>query len=214
MNGLTTHQREAARLLFGLAEAEGFALAGGSALVALGIVDRTTRDLDAFVAAGAGDRPGDVGPLVAAFEEALIVSGWSVEVRRRHDTFTRLVAMFDGEMIEVDLAVDSPPLFAVESIEGIPILAPQDLAARKVLAVLDRGEGRDFTDLWALARRFTRSSCIAWATQLDAGVTDEQVAHAFAQLARLDDEELPCRPEDRAAVREWFRQWGADLAAP
>lgn len=213
MNGLTALQREAARLLFGLAEAEGFALAGGSALAALGVVDRTTRDLDAFVAARAGDQPGHVGPLAAAFEETLTVSGWSVEIMRRHNTFTRLIATFDGETIEVDLAVDSPPLFAIEFVDGIPILAPQDLAARKVLAVLDRAEGRDFTDLWTLAQRFGRSRCIAWARQLDVGVTHAHVVHAFAQLTRLDDDELPCSPDDRTAVRDWFRQWGADLAA-
>lgn len=212
MNRLTVAQREAARLLFGLAESEGFALAGGSALVALGVVDRTTRDLDAFIAARTGEQPGNVGPLVAAFQAALIAQGRSVDVRRQHDTFARLVAAFDDEFIEVDLAVDSPPLFAIECVDGIPTLCPQDLAARKVLAVLDRAEGRDFTDLWALSRRFGRSSCLAWATQLDAGVADEHVARAFALLVRLDDEELPCPPDDRTAVREWFGQWGAELA--
>ena len=37
--GLSGGQREVALLLFGLPESEGFALAGGSALVALGVID-------------------------------------------------------------------------------------------------------------------------------------------------------------------------------
>ncbi len=152
MSGLTDSQQEVARILFGLPESTGFALAGGSALVALGVIDRPTRDLDAFVAARAGDPPGDVGPLAATFSATLTGAGWDVEAVRQHQTFVRLVASRDDDSIEVDLAVDSPPIFPVEVVNGIPTLAPQDLAARKVLAVLDRAEGRDFTDLWTLAR--------------------------------------------------------------
>lgn len=211
MNRLTPLQREAAQLLFGLAEADGFALAGGSALVALGVVDRATRDLDAFVPARSGEQPGDVGSLVDAFESALLAEGWSVDVRRRHDTFARVVVGFAGQLIEVDLAVDSRPLFPVRWVDGIPTLAPEDLAARKVLAVSDRAEGRDFTDLWTLSERFGGESCIAWATELDAGVNSEHLVRAFGQLDRLLDEELPCAPADRPTVRSWFRRWAEHL---
>jgi len=41
VNRLTALQREAARLLFGLPESADFALAGGSALVALGMITHT-----------------------------------------------------------------------------------------------------------------------------------------------------------------------------
>lgn len=51
MNRLTGLQRQVALALFGVPEAAGFALAGGSAIVSLGLVDRQTRDIDAFVAA-------------------------------------------------------------------------------------------------------------------------------------------------------------------
>lgn len=207
MKGLTDLQRTAARILFALPESEGFALAGGSALVALGVVDRPTRDLDAFVAARPGDPPGDVGPLGTAYEGALIEAGWSVEVTRRHPTFTRLGATLEGETIEIDVAVDSPPLFPLERVDELPTLAPQDLAARKVLAVLDRAEGRDFTDLWVLARQLGRDNCIAWAQQLDRGVTEADVATGLGHLERLSDDELPCRPRERAAVRRWFEDW-------
>lgn len=61
MSGLTNLQQEVARILFGLPESPGFALAGGSALVLLGVIDRPTRDLDAFVAARAGDSLPRVG---------------------------------------------------------------------------------------------------------------------------------------------------------
>ncbi len=211
MSGLTDSQQEVARILFGLPESTGFALAGGSALVALGVIDRPTRDLDAFVAARAGDPPGDVGPLAATFSATLAGAGWDVEAVRQHQTFVRLVASRDDDSIEVDLAVDSPPIFPVEVVNGIPTLAPQDLAARKVLAVLDRAEGRDFTDLWTLAREHGQTETIAWVRQLDDGVSASQIAAAFDQLTRLRDDELPCESSDRPIVREWFTTWSEHL---
>ena len=45
---LSPVQEDVARLLSTLTEADGFALAGGAALIARGIVDRQTGDLDFF----------------------------------------------------------------------------------------------------------------------------------------------------------------------
>ena len=45
---LSKLQRRVAEIVFGLEEADGFALAGGGALIAHEVVDRTTRDLDCF----------------------------------------------------------------------------------------------------------------------------------------------------------------------
>jgi hypothetical protein len=45
---LTPFQERIAAIISGLVEAEGFALAGGGALIVRGDVDRGTRDLDFF----------------------------------------------------------------------------------------------------------------------------------------------------------------------
>jgi len=45
---LSPLQERVARIVGGLVEAEGFALAGGAALIVRGDVDRQTRDLDFF----------------------------------------------------------------------------------------------------------------------------------------------------------------------
>ncbi len=57
MTSLDTAQLNIARILFSLPAAGGFALAGGSALVVHGAIDRPTRDIDAFVAAKPVHRP-------------------------------------------------------------------------------------------------------------------------------------------------------------
>lgn len=142
MSGFRAGQLQIAQLLFDLPEARGFALAGGSALLALGTIDRPTRDIDAFVAAKAETPPGDVGPLATALRDRLLADGWAVKIDRELITFARFVVTRDGDAVEIDLAVDSPPLFPLEVVDGLPVLSGPDLAARKVLAILDRAEGR------------------------------------------------------------------------
>jgi hypothetical protein len=209
MSSLEPHQLEIAYILFEQPAAVGFCLAGGSALLALGAIDRPTRDIDAFVAARPGPAPGDVRPLAAELTDALAAVGWEVTLIRSHDTFTRLVANRSDIGVEIDLAVDSPPLFPIENIDRLPVLAPQDLAARKILATLDRAEARDFTDLFALVERFGRDDCISWARQLDTGLTTTAIADALDQLDRLDDDELPTtRPVE---VRSAFATWASEL---
>lgn len=213
MRGFSDAQLDVTRVLFGLPEARGFALAGGSALLALGAIDRPTRDIDAFIAAKPETPPGDVGPLVLALRWRLVAEGWTVTVDRELVTFGRLVARRDDEAVEVDLAVDSPPLFPLEVVHDLPVLAGQDLAARKVLAILDRAEGRDFTDLRALADRYSRAECIRWARELDTGVRTSEIANAFTKLERLRDADLPCSPQVAPALRMWFERWSTDLLA-
>jgi len=213
MTGLSGAQLDIARLLFGLPEARGFALAGGSALLALGAIDRPTHDIDAFVAAGPDTPPGDVGPLVIALRARLATEGWDVSVDRELVTFARLVARRDDDAVEVDLAVDSPPLFPIEHVHDLLVLAGQDLAARKILAILDRAAGRDFTDLRALSDRYSQEEILRWAQDLDSGVRTADVAHAFTKLERLGDADLPCSPESAPELRTWFRTWSVLLRA-
>ena len=213
MSGFSEPQLEAARLLFGLQEARGFALAGGSALLALGAIDRPTRDIDAFVAAKPESPPGNVGPLVAALRGRLLDDGWDVTVDRELITFARLIATRSGDAVEIDLAVDSPPLFPLEVVDGLPVLSGPDLVARKVLAILDRAEGRDFTDLHALAERYSRAECIRWAQELDAGVGATDIASAFTKLTRLGDADLPCSAQAVPSLRAWFEEWSTGLLA-
>ncbi len=213
MTGLSEGQLQVARLLFDLPEARDFALAGGSALLALGTIDRATRDIDAFVAAKAETPPGNVGELAAALRDRLLAEGWAVEIDRRLVTFARFVVTRDAEAVEIDLAVDSPALFPLEVVDGLPVLSGPDLAARKVLAVLDRAEGRDFTDLKALAEQFSKDECIRWARELDTGVRPSDVAAAMTKLDRLHDADLPCPPALAPGLRSWFERWSAELAA-
>ncbi len=209
MSTLDTHQQEIAAILFSLPEADHYALAGGAALIAHKAIDRQTRDLDAFIEARPEKPPGDVTGLLHALIASLHQHGWEPTTIREHQTFARILAKKDAVVVEVDLAVDSPRLFPTEIVDGLPTLSRQDLAARKILAILDRAEGRDFTDLHALQNLYTRPACIEWAQQLDSGLTTNAIADAFTNIDRLDNDELPTpKPQD---IRRLFTTWIEEL---
>lgn len=67
---LSALQARIARLALRLPEAEGFVLAGGGAMLAHGLVDRPTQDLDLFAV-----EPARLEPFAAAITRALQTAG-------------------------------------------------------------------------------------------------------------------------------------------
>lgn len=103
---LTPLQEQAARIIAGLAEAEGFALAGGAALIARGDVQRQTRDLDFF-----GLTPADVDRLLPAVDRALREAGLVVHRIQQSSGFARLIVDTADESTELDLLGADARLF-------------------------------------------------------------------------------------------------------
>jgi hypothetical protein len=160
--GLIDFQIDVARLFFTLPESEGFLLAGGAALVAQALTDRSTQNLDFSTGPGGGD----VVRARDAFEAAVKKRGWSVKRVRDGATFCRLVVTGPDSLV-VDLALDSPP----SRLPTVSFIGPtfdlEELAGRKTLALFDRAEARDFTDVYALARRYGKELLIARAAEVD-----------------------------------------------
>lgn len=72
------------------------------------------------------------------------------------------------EDLLVDLAMDSAPSRpSTVSIAG-PTFGLEELAGRKVIALFDRAEARDFADVYVLAQRYDKSNLLAWAADLRA----------------------------------------------
>jgi hypothetical protein len=211
MSELSPLQRQLALVLFGLPEADGYALAGGAALIIRRVVTRETRDLDAFIGARPGSDPGTVDSLADAFVGHAQRRGWGVHAVRRHPTFCRFIVDCDGATVEIDLAVDSPSLEPPQTVDGIPVLTTLDLAARKVLAVIDRLEARDYTDLFALADLVGPETCIDAALSMDAGLRRSDIAEAFARVNRLADASFPTAAGDPASTKQYFTTWANDL---
>jgi len=204
---LTDFQVEVARLFFSLPASERFLLAGGAALLAQHMTVRPTHDLDFFTAT-----PGSVESVRKEFKAAAQERGWTVDVRQSTTTFCRLVVHGPQDLL-VDIALDSPPMQpATASFLG-PTFAPQELAARKLLALFDRAEARDFADVYVLLQTYTKSELLTWAKDVDAGFDPGVLAEQLGTLRRFLDGDLPIESASAEQVREFFAEWSQELGS-
>lgn len=204
--GLTPFQITVATLFFSLPESDGFLLAGGAALAAQHLTTRPTHDLDLFTRAGRSS----VAAARDAFENAAADRGWSIRRIRDSDTFCRIMVTGVDNLL-VDLALDSPPnLPPAASIAG-PTFGLEELAGRKLLALFDRAEARDFADVFVLAQRYRVDLILERAANIDPGFDPTMLASMIGSLARFDDSDIPVAPDVVAGLRRFFQDWRQQL---
>jgi hypothetical protein len=151
-------------MFFSLSASYGFLLAGGAALAAQKLTSRPTQDLDFFT----GPNSGDVLAARDAIEAAALGRDWSVRRVRDTATFCRIVVTSQEDLL-VDLALDAPPNLPPTASAVGPTFDPEELAGRKVIALFDRAEARDFTDVYVLAHRYPKTLLLARAAEVDLG---------------------------------------------
>ena len=194
----------------------GFALGGGNALIAYGLIDRPTQDVDLFT-----DREHGVRAAAGAVEKALRGAGYTVE---RQDSTSDLADIFDGmgdglaEWLITDpdgaqmmlqmayFERDRRPV----TMDLGPVLDIEDVVGWKVCALASRVEPRDYVDTAAALGQFTIQQLIGMAKHLDPGLTDRDFADAGRQLDRMPDglfARYGLSPADVATVRERFKAW-------
>jgi hypothetical protein len=205
---LTGFQSAVSVAFFSLPASDGFLLAGGAALVVQQLTRRPTRDLDFFTAPGRGSVPAARD----AFEQLAEQRGWQVRRVRDSSTFCRLSVAGPEDLI-VDLALDSPPQRPATATVIGPSYDPEELAGRKVVALYDRAEARDFADVYELARRYDRGLLLKWAKEIDRGFDVATFADMLGSIARFTDDEIPADPAETAALRTFFQQWRGQLRA-
>ena len=197
-----------ARAFFALPSSQGFLLAGGAALAAHGLTARPTQDLDLFTSPGRGD----VRATLAAFAAVTAERGWDLDVVRESETFARAVVRGGADAVLLDLAVDATPERPPTVTFIGPTLDPDELAARKVVALFDRAEARDFADVYVLAARYGTPRLLELAAAVDAGFDIGVLATMLDSLARFSDQEVPVPTDtDVSAMREFFRRWSEQL---
>jgi hypothetical protein len=202
---LTDFQFEVARLFFSLPASHGFLLAGGAALIAQQLTSRPTQDLDFFTG-----READVviarDELTAAARER----GWVVQTVRDSESFCRLQVTGPEDLL-VDIALDSqpgrPPTMSVAG----PTFAPQELAARKVVALFDRFAARDFVDVFALTHIYSKPELLEWASEVDPGFDERYFIEALDGLPRYADLDLSLGDVDVGGLRTFFGEWADEL---
>jgi hypothetical protein len=204
------HER-LARVGLAVAHRYGFALAGGYAVQAAGLLERPSEDVDLFTA---WDRRGEFAAAVAAVLRAYHDADRTVEVERRYDTFARLNVSGGERAAKVELGVDwhanEPVLMAIG-----PVLHPDDAVANKMSALYGRAAARDFVDIDAALRsgRYTHEALLRLAERADGGFDRRMFAGALAQVELLDPDDFapygingPTLDALRAAFTTWRRE--------
>jgi hypothetical protein len=205
-----------AAIALGAAGRHGFALGGGNALIAHGVIDRPTEDVDLFT-----DEDDGVTAAAGAVEAALRAAGFGAE---RQDKTAGLADVFygmgdglaewivtapGGRQMMLQMAYFDRDRRPVTMDIG-PVLDLEDVVGSKVCALASRVEPRDYVDTAAALERYTVDQLIAYAKRLDPGLTDRDFADAGRQLDRMPDGLFARYGLDAAAVgrlRQRFAAW-------
>lgn len=208
--------RQLAQIGLRVGGAFGFALAGGHAIAAHGILERPSEDVDLFADwQRRADFPTAVDEVIAAYR----AERFEVEIDLRLDTFARLHVTDPDEpdrQYRVELVANwraQPPV----QMDIGPVLHPDDVLAGKMDALYNRAAARDFLDIDAAitSGRYTLDHLCRLAHEADAGFDRQLFAAMLGRIDRLDDEdftEYNVSLEHVAALRQRVKSWRTSLA--
>lgn len=208
--------RQVATIALAAAREHGFALGGGNALLAYGVISRPTQDVDLFT-----DQEHGVEGAAGAVETALRHAGFETE---RQDQVAGLDDLFPGMGEELAEWVVTAPGGAQMMLQLAyfdrgrqpvvmdigPVLDLEDVVGGKVCALASRVEPRDFADVAAALERYTPAQLIGFARRLDPGLTAQDFADAGLRLDQMDDRafaEIGLSPPDVTRLRERLAAW-------
>jgi len=208
--------RRVATVALRVATRYGFALGGGNALIAHGLINRPTQDVDLFTNEEAG-----VAAAAGSVQAALLAAGFTAE---REDEATGLSDVFagmddglaewtvtapDGQRMMLQMAYFDRTARPVAMDVG-PVLSLEDVVGGKVCALAGRAEPRDYIDTAAALKHYSVDDAIALARRLDPGLDDRDFADAARRLDRWGDAifvPFGLGPEEVAALRAAFADW-------
>ncbi len=194
----------------------GFALGGGNALIAHGVIDRATQDVDVF-----SDEQGGVEAAADAVDAALRDAGFGTERRDKaaglEDIFYGMgeglaewiVTAPNGEQMLLQMAYYDRACRPVIMDVG-PVLDLEDVVGGKVCALASRVEPRDYVDTAAAMGRYSMEQMIGFARRLDPGLTDRDFADAVQRLDQWGDgvfAPFGLSSQDIAVLRDRFADW-------
>lgn len=203
------------------------ALAGGNALMVHDIVSRHTEDVDLFV------RRAELVPAAASeIEAALQAAGYATAridaagTGSLDDLWPGMgeelaeweVTAPDGEhTVQLQAAYFETLADPVTVPDLGPVLALDDLAGWKTVALANRMMARDYVDIAALLKKYTVDQLIALALERDPGLQDADFADAGRHLDRMRDSRLTpllsgLGGEDVTWLRRQFAPWPRDAA--
>jgi hypothetical protein len=213
---VTDLHRQVAAIALRAASGHGFALAGGNALLAHGVISRATQDVDLFT----NDRHG-VELAATAVQAALTEAGFQAETRDQADDLADIfpemgqglaewiITAPNGQQMMLQLAYFTRRHTPVIMDFG-PVLDLEDVAGGKVCALASRIEPRDYVDTAAMLSRYTPDQLIGFAQRLDPGLEGRDFAEAGQRLDHMPDTAftaLGFSAKDVTTLRSQFADW-------
>jgi hypothetical protein len=193
----------------------GFALAGGRAIAAHGILDRPSEDVDLFADwQRRADFPAATDEVIAAYQ----AEGYDVHIDLRLETFTRLHLTdpaHPGVRHRVELVANwraQPPVL----MDVGPVLHADDVMAGKVDALYNRAAARDFLDIDAAitSGRYSLRRLCELAAAADQGFDRKMFAMMVRHFERFEEEDFAdygLTPDKIAELGIRVRGWLAEL---
>ena len=194
----------------------GFALGGGNALIAHGLIDRPTQDVDVF-----SNQEGGVEAAADAVDAALREAGFGTERRDRTGGLSDIFYGMGEGLAEWIITAPGGGQMMLQMayfertrrpviMEFGPVLDLEDVVGGKVCALASRAEPRDYVDTAAALERYTIDQVISFARQLDPGLTRRDFADAGRRLDKWGDgifAPFGLSPEEITRLRERFAAW-------
>lgn len=208
--------RQVAAIALRAAARHGFALGGGNALMAYGVVDRFTADVDLFT-----DRAVGVAAAADAVQAALRDAGFAADRQDKTDGLADIfegmgeglaewiITAPDGEQMMLQMAYFDRSRGPVTMDVG-PVLDLEDVIGGKVCALASRAYDRDYVDTAAALARYSVNQVIAFARRLDPGLDDRDFTDAGLRLDRMNDgafARFGLSPRDITELRARFAAW-------
>lgn len=212
--------RDVASVALGAASEHGFVLGGGNALIAHGIIDRPTQDVDLV-----SDQEHGVRAAADAVQAALTGAGYRAERQDKTTGLDDVFAGLDEEMAEglAEWTVTAPDgrqlalqmayferTRAPVVMEFGPVQDLEDALGHKTAALATRAYERDYSDVAHALRHYSLDQLMDFARRADPGLTPEDFADAGTRLDRLSDvrfADAGLSSADVATIRERFAAW-------
>ncbi|WP_033338353.1 nucleotidyl transferase AbiEii/AbiGii toxin family protein [Catenuloplanes japonicus] len=203
-----------ARIALAVANRHGFALGGGLALIAHGVVHRPTEDVDLF-----SDVAGTVPAATRLVSAALRAEGFHVEEIEDETGYLGYhlaeLEITDPDRSGVAIRVSLGELHRARSPVVLDLIGPvmdlADLRAWKVSALVSRAETRDYIDVAAFLQDTDAATLIDLARAVDPEIEPEDIARIRPRLDRMPDREFQAYGLDAdqiAELRKRFIDWG------
>jgi hypothetical protein len=207
---------QVASIALDAAAGHGFALGGGNALIAHGIIDRLTADVDLFT-----DQEHGVAAAAEAVQDALQRAGFQADPQDKAgdlgDIFYGMgeglaewtITAPDGRVMGLQMAYFERTGQPVVMKFG-PVLDVHDVLGGKVAALATRSYLRDYLDTSAALKRYTPQELIGFARDVDPGLDDADFADAGERLDQITDRqfaEAGVSADETARLRGRFAAW-------